>query len=248
MIVSAVQALCAILIGFHVSNAFYQAFPSKYGKAHLLPLHGSKRGSHKKSSSSKSKRDTSAARTSRTEGLATDLPTARVAGIEEDHRFEQFYYNDLTQRKLFRVVQRFEHPLLLCNPSLAILADTAGMDYLLLDRDRRFSFLKGYKEFSLKEPFLVDYPYDAVFIDPPFANISPADLRRCLDLMAPDEHRRSKVPLFVAYNSKREQQLISAMRERGGTTLELKWHLNYMSVREDMQDNIALYGSTTFLC
>ena len=55
-----------------------------------------------------------------------------------------------------------------------MLAEEAKRPYRLLDRDRRFRFLGGFQEFSLTEPFLVDEPYDAVFLDPPFANV-----RRC---------------------------------------------------------------------
>lgn len=205
---------------------------------------GSKKKSKHKIRSNDAAADTVSRK--RAAGEATDRPIASIAGVSEDHRFEQFYYDKDTQQRIFRIMQRFEHPLLLCNPSLAVMADKAGLDYQLLDRDRRFSFLKGYREFSIMEPHLVEYPYDSVFVDPPFANVTPLELRRCLDLMAPDEHRRSEVPLFVAYNSKRELPLLAAFEAR--QPLEKKWSLRYMSVTDNMQDNIYLYASKSFLC
>lgn len=72
----------------------------------------------------------------------TSLRPAVFRGVEEDHRFEQFFYDDATIERLFKLVKKFEHPLLMCNPTLAVKAEEAGMDYLLLDRDLRFKFLK----------------------------------------------------------------------------------------------------------
>lgn len=133
----------------------------------------------------------------------------------------------------------YERPLLLCNPSLAVMADRKGKEYKLLDRDTRFDFLNGFEEFSLMEPHLItDYEFDAVFIDPPFANVTPEQVARCLKLMSAD-----KVPLWVAYNSKREDKLLDVMNELECPDLEPKWRLSYKEgVSEDTQNSIWLYG------
>ena len=79
----------------------------------------------------------------RRKGRATDItPAAVVANgvpIPEDHRFEQFFYDAPTSSKMMRLVRRFEKPLLVCVPSIAAKLDANGEDYLLLDRDARFS-------------------------------------------------------------------------------------------------------------
>ena len=77
------------------------------------------------------------------EPSGTGLEAATFRGIEEDHRFEQFFYDDATTDRIFRLVKSFERPLLLCNPTLAVLAEEANMDYLLLDKDTRFKKLLG---------------------------------------------------------------------------------------------------------
>jgi hypothetical protein len=195
----------------------------------------------KSDSSSSSSSSSSSGGGSHGGGSATDRPVASFAGVPEDHAHEQFFYDDASNSRLFKIVDSFELPVLLCNPSLAVLAEEAKRPYRLLDRDRRFKFLKGYREFSLVEPFLVDEPYDAVFLDPPFANISPAQLVRCLRLMAPSAAQR-EAPLFLAYNSDREEQLLKAFEEYPGPPLERKFGLTYRSVRDDTQSKIALYG------
>ena len=159
--------------------------------------------------------------------------------VSEDHRYEQFFYDEGTTQQLYQLVDLYERPLLLCNPSLAIMAERKSKPYLLLDRDTRFDFLSGYRPFSLMEPYLItNFDFDAVVIDPPFANVTPDQVARCLRLMGAD-----KVPLFVAYNSRREEALLKAMNALDGPNLERKWRLGYREgVSLDTQDSIWLYG------
>ena len=170
---------------------------------------------------------------------ATQRAPATLAGVVEDHRYEQFFYDEGTANQLYQLVDMYDKPLLLCNPTLAVLAEKKNRPYLLLDRDRRFDFLSGYRPFSLTEPYLItDYDYDAVFIDPPFANVTPEQVARCLRLMAAD-----RVPLYVAYNSRREDALLKAMNTLDAPKLERKWPLGYREgVSLDTQDSIWLYG------
>jgi hypothetical protein len=170
---------------------------------------------------------------------ATQRKPAMLAGISEDHRYEQFFYDEATTQQLYQLVDQHERPLLLCNPSLAVLAEKKSKPYLLLDRDTRFDFLSGYRPFSLMEPYLItNFDFDAVFIDPPFANVTPNQVARCLKLLGAD-----KVPLYVAYNARREDSLLSAMNALDSPDLERKWRLGYREgVSFDTQDSIWLYG------
>ena len=170
---------------------------------------------------------------------ATDNPPASLAGVEEDHRFEQFFYDDMTANQIYQLVDTYERPLLLCNPTLAVIAEKKSKEYKLLDRDTRFNFLTSYEEFSLTEPHLItDYDFDAVFIDPPFANVTPDQVARCLKLMGADQ-----VPLWVAYNSKREEKLLDALNSLPCSDLEPKFQLSYKEgVSSETQDSIWLYG------
>ena len=170
---------------------------------------------------------------------ATQRPPATLAGVIEDHRFEQFFYDDATSHQLYQLVDVYERPLLLCNPTLAVLAEKKGKPFKLLDRDTRFDFLSGYEEFSLTEPHLIaDYDFDAVFVDPPFANVTPDQLARCLRLMGAD-----KVPLYVAYNSRREEKLLEALNALDCPELVPMWRLSYKEgVSDNTMESIWLYG------
>mmetsp|Transcript_1702 Transcript_1702/g.3627 ORF Transcript_1702/g.3627 Transcript_1702/m.3627 type:complete len:270 (-) Transcript_1702:231-1040(-) len=170
---------------------------------------------------------------------ATQSPPATLAGVVEDHRYEQFFYDNATTNQLYQLVDLYERPLLLCNPTLAVMAEKKGRPYKLLDRDTRFDFLGGYEAFSLTEPHLITgYEFDAVFIDPPFANVTPEQVARCLRLMGAD-----RVPLWVAYNSRREEKLLESMNALDCPSLEPKWRLSYKEgVSEITQGSIWLYG------
>lgn len=177
---------------------------------------------------------------------ATQRSPASMAGIVEDHRYEQFFYDEQTCRQIYQLVDQYEQPLLLCNPSLAVLAQQKNRPYLLLDRDERLDFLDHYQRFSLTEPYLItNYKYDAVFVDPPFANVTPQQLAQCLSLMAPDRERAT-TPLFVAYNSRREEALLQALHEQlDCPRLGRLFSLGYREgVKDTTQDTIWLYGPT----
>jgi len=176
---------------------------------------------------------------------ATNLAPAELAGIVEDHAFEQFFFDARTRDSLLEFMACYERPLLLCCPSLAVAAEEVGQgDYLLLDRDERFCYLGSrYRPFDLAKPTRIDgYAYDAVFCDPPFANLELETLRKALDGMAPNEQARS-APLFIAYNSRREQALLSVFAAR---QLERKMQLGYCSVKPKTQQHLCLYGPVSW--
>jgi hypothetical protein len=192
------------------------------------------------------------------------LSRSRAAqGIEEDHAHEQFFYDDATTERLVRFAKQYERPLFLCTPSLAAAAarmtaasssgsgssrggDRGGgfSDYLLLDRDARWEkkLPKGkFRRFDLASPRRIGtrFSYDAVFCDPPFANVALRDLRRTIDLLATDDAQRA-APLWLCFVADREADVMDAFE---GYELERKPPaLGYRSVRRKTQERIFLYG------
>ena len=184
-------------------------------------------------------------------------------GIEEDHAHEQFFYDDATTERLVRFAKQYERPLFLCTPSLAAAAarmtaasssgsgssrggDRGGgfSDYLLLDRDARWEkkLPKGkFRRFDLASPRRIGtrFSYDAVFCDPPFANVALRDLRRTIDLLATDDAQRA-APLWLCFVADREADVMDAFE---GYELERKPPaLGYRSVKRKTQERIFLYG------
>ena len=206
---------------------------------------GSKKGDRSSGDASISNRAPGGTRGDDT-GAATGLTPASVAGVEEDHRFEQFFYDETTVKRVTdSFVSLYERPLFLCTPSLAVAARDRGMQYLLLDRDDRWGKVlpKGaFKRFELSQPRLVGatFDYDAVFCDPPFANVDLRKLRNVVDLLACTETQR-RAPLYVAFLGDREHEVFRAFNPEYG--LERKPPaLGYVSVKAETQARIFLYG------
>jgi len=168
---------------------------------------------------------------------ATTFAPAEIAGITEDHAHEQFFFDKPTCQRLLQLLRDFERPLLLCTPALAVAAQEEALTYLLLDRDERFSFLHSFQHFDLATPKRVNgYDYDAVFMDPPFANLDLALLRRALATLA---HPAHQAPLYIAYNERREEDLLHMFPEQNLVRL---MPLGYCSVKPRTQRHIWLYG------
>ena len=175
----------------------------------------------------------------RGDGRATELEPASLMDVEENHALEQFYYDDATLRRLMTIARTFERPLFMCNPSLASAWERdVGTECVLLDCDLRFKKkIKGFRAFDLRRPFQVRFPYDVVFVDPPFANVSPEEVKRAVDLIAATEAQRA-APCYIAYNADREEALLEAFDD----SMRIGRALGYKSVKESMQAKIHLYG------
>ena len=178
-----------------------------------------------------------------TAGPATTLIPSTLAGVAEDHAFEQFFFDESTREYLLKLLyERHKKPLLLCAPSLAVDAEELSKPYLLLDRDERFRFLSGFQSFDLDRPEAVsDFEYDCVLCDPPFANFELARLREVLDALAGGDAKRRTVPLYLCYNAKREASIAKAFHDRQLTRLG-NGPLGYASVKRATQQQIHLYG------
>ena len=113
------------------------------------------------------------------------------------------------------------------------------------------SHAAGFRRFSLTQPFILPraFDYDAIFLDPPFANVSPEALADCVRLMAPTtEHQR--VPLFCAFPVDRGPELQAAFAASDGPKLVPKpRHLTYRStVPAATQMRIVLFGPNGVGC
>uniref|UniRef100_A0A7S0JIB4 N6-adenine methyltransferase n=2 Tax=Calcidiscus leptoporus TaxID=127549 RepID=A0A7S0JIB4_9EUKA len=171
---------------------------------------------------------------------ATVLAPSVLAGITEDHAYEQFFFDAPTRASLLSLLSTYQRPLLLCTPSLAVAADEAGIwPYKLLDCDDRFSFLRAFQYFDLNHPSgLEDYEYDAVLCDPPFANFELSRLRFVLKVLSRSDEACS-VPLYLCYNGRREE----AVRKEFPQLQRLSDSpLGYESVKSSTQKHIFLYG------
>ena len=178
-------------------------------------------------------------------GPATELEPATLAGVVEDHRLEQFYWDEPTRARLLARLGEYRAPLLVGTPSLAVEAENAGLAYTLLDVDERFAFLPGFRRYDLfDDAETPEFDCDAIFCDPPFANFELDQLKAALTSLAGGASLAGKLrwrgepALFIAYNAKREEALLQTF-----PSLRKVEQLGYLSVKPKTQANLWLYAS-----
>jgi len=186
--------------------------------------------------------------------VATANPCADdvLAGVQECHEHEQFFWDQASVARLSRAAEKYEKPCFLCCPSLAHAAERAGRDHVLLDRDARFKFLRSYRRFELAEPYILPKKaagYDCIFVDPPFANVTPKQVVKALQLMAPEPAQRA-VPVYFIFPEDRGAELLEAFEGTDFPQLEKKAdHLRYrQTVSEETQSRIHLFGPVGISC
>ena len=158
--------------------------------------------------------------------------------IREDHAHEQFFFSEGTCARLVALASQYRRPLLLCTPSIAVALDAQSRPYILLDRDRRFAHLSGYQRFDLRAPHMIFEDFDAIFVDPPFSNISLEQLAGTVDALA--RCAPTQPDLYLCYINTREEELL-----RRFGMFSLRRHpgaLGYRSVKASTQARIFLYG------
>jgi len=160
----------------------------------------------------------------------------------EQARFEQFFFNEPTCKRLTTIALQFKRPLFLCMPSLAMQFQERGRSFLLFDRDQRFSHLDGYRQFDLLAPFFVEESFDALFVDPPFSNIQMEQLFGAIDTV---NGFQGTDHIFICHVREKESAIVSHYGSHG--IVRFPRHLGYQTVSQETQRRIFLFGPREFL-
>jgi hypothetical protein len=132
--------------------------------------------------------------------------------VRPDFRLGQFFYSARTAEALVRLFDGYRHPCCLCTPRLAWEWHRRGRTVRLLDCDRRFATLPGFRAFDLLCPEPIGEEFDVVIVDPIF--IPGRQLRRAVDLVVGPE-RIGRTDLFVTFPTEREAELVSSFAPYG---------------------------------
>ncbi|PIE89188.1 MAG: hypothetical protein CR997_12510 [Acidobacteria bacterium] len=162
--------------------------------------------------------------------------------MKEQKKFEQFFFDVETRYRLFNMAAHFKKPLFLCTPTLAEMAQREGRKYLLLDRDQRFRALKGYRYFDLFKPHFIEEPFDAIFCDPPFSNISIPFFYKAIQTINGFQMTEN---VFICYISSNQKALLDTFSDYH--LVRYPESLRYQSVKRQTQEKIFLFGPGQFL-
>lgn len=168
-------------------------------------------------------------------------------GFVERHDLEQYFWTSTTVNNLRRALVSETAPSDLCclaTPSLAhaFYVEDATLKVPLLDIDRRFSYLPGYRYWDIRhpDPLESDSTFRVVVFDPPFFYIPMAELHRAvLEVCKGASGNTSK--LLIGFLMREEASLLAAFKEFGLS--RTKFVLEYATVKPNKWRNYALYSN-----
>jgi len=132
--------------------------------------------------------------------------------MEEHHENEQYFFDAVTVRRLADFLQEFDAPLCLCAPLVAAELTRRGVTVTLLDIDRRFADLPGFRFFDLQHPTWLEEEFGIILCDPPFFGVSLSRMVRAIRGLA---HHDTATPLLVAWLRRRQGKFLEVFSPFG---------------------------------
>ena len=126
-------------------------------------------------------------------------------------------------------------------PSIAEYLQARDHPHCLLDRDVRLAHLPSWQRWDLLQPDVLFEDFDAIFCDPPFANVTIPELAQAISLLAAGSLGEPR--LYIVHLLDREAELLKAF-----PAMDLCRHpgpLGYRTVKRSTQQRIHLYGPTS---
>jgi hypothetical protein len=159
--------------------------------------------------------------------------------VPPDFNLGQFFYSSATAAALVDRLDHHRAPCCLCTPRLAWEWHRRGRTVTLLDYDRRFANLPGFRRFDLFHPEPPPERHDVVIFDPIFAPAT--QLRRAVDVVM---GANPEAALYLTFPADREQELQQAFAPYHLRRLEFP--LRYNNVKATSGQLFCLYGNRPF--
>lgn len=163
-------------------------------------------------------------------------------GFVERHDLEQYFWTTTTVHSLRRALACDPGLCCLATPSLAhaFHVEEPTQEVRLLDIDRRFSYLPGFRFWDIRrpEPLGDSEPFRVVVFDPPFFYIPMPELHRAvLEVCKGD----TKTNLLIGFLVREQATLLEVFKEFG--LARTKFVLEYATVKPNKWRNYALYSN-----
>ena len=158
--------------------------------------------------------------------------------MEEHREREQYFFDEPTVRRLADFLEGYDRPCCLCAPLVGRELARRGVAATVLDLDRRFADLEGFRFFDLQHPRWLDEEFGIILCDPPFFGVSLARQLRAVRGLAHHDFGR---PLLFTYLRRRQAKVIDVFRPFG---LRPTGFLpTYRSVRKLGKFEVELFGN-----
>ena len=160
--------------------------------------------------------------------------------MEENHAMEQFFWTKDTVERLIGAMKYtyVEQTCCMFTPSLAHAWNEAGRDEVLLDIDKRFSYLPKFHYYDVRDPDDVDGDFRLLVLDPPFFVVPIEQIRDAVDKLT---NHNYKTKLIIAFLTRAEWRLRTAFKEYN--LLPTNFRLEYASIKPNKCKNFTCYSN-----
>ncbi|MCB0082959.1 MAG: hypothetical protein KDE47_18595 [Caldilineaceae bacterium] len=156
----------------------------------------------------------------------------------ELHEYEQYFFDPPTLDQLSTFLARWQRPCCICAPLVGKRLAEQGVNVRILDIDERFAKVKGFRRYDLYRPEWLEETYDVLFCDPPFFNVTLAQLFGALRLLS---HNDFAQPLLVGYLKRREAAILGTFAKFG--LQSTGYQLGYQTVKPIEKNVVELYSN-----
>ena len=159
--------------------------------------------------------------------------------IEELHENEQYFYDEKTLSELTTFLGRWEASCCLCTPLLGQwMSQHSSPNPTVLDMDRRFAQIQGFRYYDLCRPEWLDQEFDIIVCDPPFFNVSLGQLFHAIRLLS---HFRFDQPLLISYLRRRSNIVMDTFSQFGLRPVD--YSPGYRTVQSLNLNDIVFYSN-----
>ena len=160
--------------------------------------------------------------------------------IKENRALEQYFWTKDIVQKILNACEYITNCCCFTTPSLAEGFMIKGRDETLLDIDERFSYLKYFEKFDIKNPHIPDGSgdFNIIVIDPPFFNITTKELFEATNMITNNNFRAN---IIIAYLVRFEYPLLETFAPYGIS--ETSTPLEYSHIKPNKWRNFKLYSN-----
>jgi hypothetical protein len=161
-----------------------------------------------------------------------------AGAVYEEHRYEQYFWDETTIARLADFAEGFERVCCLCAPMLGKELVRRGGEVRILDRDERFAELPGFRSYDIYRPEHLGERFGLIVCDPPFFNVSLAQLFKAVRMLADFDFAQ---PLLRCYLTRRESSVLGTFAPFGIEATGER--VSYVTVQAEERNEIACYSN-----
>ena len=161
--------------------------------------------------------------------------------ITPNYTYAQYFFTSECASDLVDKLDHFNNPCCLCTPRLAQEWFDRGRIVRVLDIDKRFIFLPGYKYYDMREPEVLDEEFDVIIADPIY-NWEEAVLLRTINTLSKQNYSQK---LLVVYYTNKKTSFLETFQDYG--LKQTSYYPKYSSVQEEAAEKrVMCYSNFKF--